>query len=213
MFFQCHRFKLGQVFMWETTGHIGGYIVLGLENMTNRLVSMPSNNIKTSTISSSVNVGHLTWLNQVSAMGGHFRKWNACFSFWNGHIFFHFLLWYPPNIIIEKTTITSIFMLCKVFSHRHYWNGDCLSFLMWALIPIMLMAWGVTLRLKHLDKIHWVFGEHFKSMNGPLEKGRDVMLLLKSARNLMPASLQDFTLLMIRFKNHPLPMLHDQMCV
>jgi hypothetical protein len=50
-------------------------------------------------------------------------------------------------------------------------------------------------------------------MNGPLEKGRDVMLLLKSARNLMPASLQDFTLLMIRFKNHPLPMLHDQMCV
>jgi hypothetical protein len=39
-----------------------------------RLVSMPSNNIKTSTISSSVNGGHLTWLNLVSAMGGHFKK-------------------------------------------------------------------------------------------------------------------------------------------
>lgn len=57
-----------------TTGHIGGYIVLGLENMTTRLVSMPSNNIKTSTISSGVNGGHLTWLNLVAAMGRHFKK-------------------------------------------------------------------------------------------------------------------------------------------
>ncbi len=106
MFFQCYRFKFGQVFVWETTGHIGDYIVLGLENMTTRLVSIPSNNIKTSTISSSANGGHLTWLNLVSAMARHFRKWNAClcgcFSFWNDHITFSFILWYPPNIIIEK---------------------------------------------------------------------------------------------------------------
>jgi len=186
--------------MWQTTGHIGGYILcLGLRTWATRLVSMPSNNIKTSTISSSVNGGHLTWLNLVSAMSGHFRKWNArlcgCFAFWNDHITFSFFIVISAKYHNWKILPSHPF-LCCVKSSAMGIIGIGTALASPHVGPYSNYAHGLrsypTLE-EHLDKIHWVLGEHFTSMTGLLEKGRDVTLLLKSARNLMPTSLQDLS--------------------
>lgn len=146
------------------------------------------------------------------------RKWNAClcgcFAFWNDHITFSFFIVISTKYHNWKKLPSHPF-LCCVKSSAIGLTGIGTALASPHVGPYSNYAHGLRSypTLKALGQIHWIFGEHFTSMNGLLKKGRDVMLLLKSARNLMPVSLQDLSLLMIRFKNHPLLMPHDQMCV